>query len=716
MKAITINKFVAICNDYLSNGEDISFTDFCKQKNYLIITESGSYEFNAEEVNKLDNSKESIIMPTTTSSLTTDKISKMYASIVEFMVDNKGRIISNSKLSSDQLLANITKEFASKQLTIPVSEETKENLLAKFDFVGEDMKMPKSHPKGSWFRKKIGYPALLTSLFIGLGAGILGSTPIAGNTIFNTGNAWLNFSSWASIGFWSAIPLTIATYAILDKATINHYAKKYCAKSNNLESLRELEKSLGHELTLEDIESASVNLPIKDLVKEIEKSRTKVIEYNKGNWFKRNIMGLKARKQHRNQLHAMFTYAKILRKQFENAKTKEEAERINLLLNYMDKHLSDDARTNFAETATKVFENGDIYAKSIEGKRNQKVATTKLQFSKLIQRISAERYEQKEQGMLFNLAMKKGAVNTADDLDVDLDGADHEIDSVLLEVRAEDEETPFVEKFTEDETEDVEENVEEPAKAETIIDEETSSNIENDDDLNKEIAEIFNSILESEDNFDTAETETTLDAENVEAESATTESETIESEVAESETIKSKVAESETTEFDEMIKDEDNTLEDELYYFEDESNLTNAEDILETASSTSEIRMDETDSPFMKLLWSYTHKYNNMPKQLEKLDVEQKALSSEGEQISLFDEMGTNDETTPAPATDKTKKKAKRSTFIIDGSLKKHYKLTFTDPDGNKTSTKIKKSSNEMEDITNIGNATLEKISETIIK
>lgn len=706
MKAITINKFVAICNNYLSNGEDISFTDFCKQKNYLIITESGSYEFNAEEVNKLDNSKESIIMPTTTSSLTTDKISKMYASIVEFMVDNKGRIISNSKLSSDQLLANITKEFASKQLTIPVSEETKENLLAKFDFVGEDMKMPKSHPKGSWFRKKIGYPALLTSLLIGLGAGILGSTPIAGNTIFNTGNAWLNFSSWASIGFWSAIPLTIATYAILDKATINHYAKKYCAKSNNLELLRNLENSLGHELTLEDIESASVNLPIKDLVKEIEKSRAKVIEYNKGNWFKRNIMGLKARKQHRNQLHAMFTYAKILRTQYEKAKTPEEAERINLLLNYMDKHLSDDARTNFAETATKVFENGDIYAKSIEGKRNQKVATTKLQFSKLIQRISAERYEQKEQGMLFNLAMRKGAENTADDLDVDLDGTDREIDSVLLEIRAEDEETPFVEKFTEDEIEDVEENVEEPVEAETIIDEETSSDIENDDDLNKEIAEIFNSILESEDNFDTAETETTLDAENVEAESATTESETIESEVAESE----------TTEFDEMIENEDNTLEDEFYYFEDESNLTNAEDILETASSTSEIRMDETDSPFMKLLWSYTHDYNNMPKQLEKLDVEQKALSSEGEQISLFDEMGANDETITAPATDKTKKKPQRSTLVIDRSLKKHYKLIFTDADGNKTSTKIKKTSNETEDITNIGNVTLEKISETIIK
>ena len=126
----------------------------------------------------------------------------------------------------------------------------------------------------------------------------------------------------------------------------------------------------------------------------------------------------------------------------------------------------------------------------------------------------------------------------------------------------------------------------------------------------------------------------------------------------------------------------------------------------------------------MKLLWSYTHDYDNMPKQLEKLNNEQKTLT--GEQISIFNETDTNnseenknstiEETNATPATDKTRKRARRSTLVIDESLKKHYKLTFTDPDGNKTSTKVKKSNNETEDLTNIGNATLEKISETFSK
>lgn len=676
MKTITINKFVAICNNYLSKGEVKSFTDFCKEEKYLYVTESGSYEFVAEEVNKVVGSEDSIIMPNTTSSLTSDKISAMYASIVEFMVNNKGLIVDSEKLTSNQLLVNITREFASKQLTIPVSKETKENLLATFKLVDENMQMPKSHPKRSWLRKKVGYPALITSLFIGVGAGILGSTPIADNTIFNTGNAWLNFSSWASIGFWAALPLTFITYKILDKATINHYAKKYCAKSNNLELLRELEKNLGHELTLADIESASVDLPVKNLVKEIEKSRAKVIECNKGGWFKRNFLGLKARKQHRNQLHAMFTYAKVLRIQFEKAKTHEEAERINLLLNYMDKHLSKDARTNYAETATKVFENGDIYAKSIEGTRKQKVATTKVQFSNLVQRISAERYDPIEPGMLFNLAVRRDTEPKVDDLNEELSKDVSNLendDSVLLEIRAEDEENASVN------------NDEKSAVTEKNSDSsETNALNSDDEDLNKELDEVFNSILEKEeDPSEATETETSLN-EEVEDESKTSESEASES----------------------------------------DSISTNAEEILDSARDASEIRFNETGSPFMKLLWSYTHDYDNMPKQLEKLNNEQKNLT--GEQISIFNETDTNnseenknftiEKTNATPATDKTRKKARRSTLVIDESLKKHYKLTFTDPDGNKTSTKVKKSNNETEDLTNIGNATLEKISETFNK
>lgn len=714
MKTITINKFVAVCNNYLSKGEVKSFTDFCKEEKYLNVTESGSYEFVAEEVNKVVGSEDSIIMPNTTSSLTSDKISAMYASIVEFMVNNKGLIVDSEKLTSNQLLVNITREFASKQLTIPVSKETKENLLATFKLVDENMQMPKSHPKRSWLRKKVVYPALITSLFIGVGAGILGSTPIADNTIFNTGNAWLNFSSWASIGFWAALPLTFITYKILDKATINHYAKKYCAKSNNLELLRELEKSLGHELTLADIESASVDLPVKNLVKEIEKSRAKVIECNKGGWFKRNLLGLKARKQHRNQLHAMFTYAKVLRIQFEKAKTHEEAERINLLLNYMDKHLSKDARTNYAEAATKVFENGDIYAKSIVGKRNQKVATTKLQFSNLVQRISAERYDPIEPGMLFNLAIRRetepkvGTLN--EDLSKDVSNLEND-DSVLLEIRAEYEENASVNN---DEESTVTENNSDSS--------ETNALNSDDEDLNKELDEVFNSILEKEeDTSEATETETSLDAEKVEAESDTNDTD-----IAESEVVESKVVENETNEIveDENKPYESEATEIESTNLEDNSNSTNSEEILDSARDASEIRFNETDSPFMKLLWSYTHDYDNMPKQLEKLNNEQKTLT--GEQISIFNETDTNsseenknstiEETNATPATDKTRKRARRSTLVIDESLKKHYKLTFTDPDGNKTSTKVKKSNNETEDLTNIGNATLEKISETFSK
>lgn len=475
---IPYNKLIGLCNEFLQSNE-VFIPGFLLNNSYITMTDDNLVEFNLDVIPESDNTE--IQLPEIEGkkdeeiTVIKDKLNALleflsaykkriaYKSLVEKFLTNKVKL-SNLKYSIKEKITEIDKSLEPKLNPDDENETPEKNKKGIKGFFNKIFKknkneqtpdddendadakrtkkdrkkaekdkdtdkdvllMPKSHPVGSWFRKKVLYPTIVTAGLIGIGAGILGSTALTGNTIFNTGSGLLNFSAWASIGFWSAIPLTFITYTILDKATKQHYSKKYCDKANNLELLRDLEKNLGKALTIEDIENAT-NLPIKNLVEEIEKSREKVIEYNNSNWFKRNIIGLKARKEHRNQLHAMFNYAKVLRDQYDKATTTEEAERINKLLTYMDEHLTNDAHKNYNATTNatkKVFENGDIYAKSIEGTRKQKVATTKGQFANLLTRISDERYNK----YLFNLAASPSdsddyadqddAVNPDDDQD-----------------------------------------------------------------------------------------------------------------------------------------------------------------------------------------------------------------------------------------------------------------------------------------------------------
>lgn len=428
--SISINDFIFLCNDYLANSRDNESFRFYTGVNGFFSSSASGLTFNEDALSKIDGHFSTSTLDVSYLELHDSNAVKKFTYIVEFIINNKDFITDSSAISKEKVLQNLAQTLALTSTTLPLSEETYQNLEDNFKLYDKNMTVPKTHPIRSFLGKKIGIPALVTSVAGAITAGVVSTLPMIANSSFASPNPAINFMAWFTSGAVISLAGGLATFSALHKGTIKHYQKKYGSKSKNFELMRELDIQ-----SVKDLESCKTKLPIKELLEKLQESNTKILENNSGNWFKRNIANHFQKKFHRNQLWAISAFVQSVRKQAECAHTTEERNRCRVMLDYLDAKLSEDARQNFESCANSCqkLANVDIYATIMAGRtKKDKLQEVVNNCHKFIRKLSLEHFTTTPSEKLFDLSTVCAESPVEVVVDETIPVTDTEVESVHL--------------------------------------------------------------------------------------------------------------------------------------------------------------------------------------------------------------------------------------------------------------------------------------------
>lgn len=402
MNTINIQQFIAICNDYIADSAAESLSAFLTSRSYATNTANG-FVF-ADNIAISEDKVKAAKFDLAKLTLNKNKIKEM----VEFVAYHHEAITDTATYTKSKFVCEMAESLALADTSINI-EKAAYDILAgdQFQLFDKNMTVPKSHPKRSFFLKKVLKPAVITSSIAATVFLILNASPITANLSWFSPNAWAGFAQWASSGFVAGAAGAVGSTLLTKAITRKHY-KKLCQEGNNIEIMTKENVD-----SLAELYSSKLNMPITRMMEKLHKSNNKVIKYRNSKWkWMANVVSFIQKKWHRNQLWALASYAQYLREYMAEIQTNsqkhtpQEQQAVRLLMEYIDNNISKDIRDNFAgyPSPYKKLENLDIYATIAMGldKKNS-LDRVKAECFKLMTKLTLDRFTINPDTRLFGL-------------------------------------------------------------------------------------------------------------------------------------------------------------------------------------------------------------------------------------------------------------------------------------------------------------------------
>ena len=396
MNTINIQQFIAMCNDYIADSSANSLSAFLLGTGYMQPTSNGIiFSSNiAISADKVNNAKLNIPASFAASQDGKTKIKEM----VEFVAYHAQEITDTEVTNKNEFVCNLATALSTERTTINIEKNAYDTLASSdFQLYNPQMSIPKSHPKRSFWIKRVGIPAAVAAGIAGITYGILSATPIASNSSYFSPDSWASFAQWTSNAAVVAAAGS-AGFTLISKAITRAHYKKYCQNGKNIESI----VNGGDVESLTQLYNNDLPLKLRELMTKLRKSNSKIIRLKEGNWFQRNIACYFQRKMHRNQLWALASYAEYLREYMSKLEENKEStlpavpKAVQLLMSYIDSNVSLDIRDNFEASSDPYLklENIDIYSTIARGlAKKDDLSKVKSECYKLMSKLTLDRFK-----------------------------------------------------------------------------------------------------------------------------------------------------------------------------------------------------------------------------------------------------------------------------------------------------------------------------------